>query len=127
MNDPMTVAKKALNAYADSDRETLEALIAEDFHFTSPIDNRLDRKAYFERCWPNNERMKAISYLHTFVEGDRAWIMYEGVTTAKRYRNTEIYTVRDGKITEALVFFGWDVPHPAPEGGFIENGGEGHV
>ena len=40
MNDPMTVAKKALNAYADSDRSALEAVIAEDFHFTSPIDNR---------------------------------------------------------------------------------------
>jgi hypothetical protein len=38
MNDPMTVAKKALSAYTDSDREALEALIAEDFHFTSPIE-----------------------------------------------------------------------------------------
>ena len=71
--------------------------------------------------------MKAVNYLHSFVEGDRAWIMYEGVTTGKRYCNTELYTVHDGKITEALVFFGWDVPHQAPEGRFIENDGEGHA
>jgi hypothetical protein len=25
-----------------------------DFHFTSPLDNRLDRETYFRRCWPKH-------------------------------------------------------------------------
>jgi hypothetical protein len=127
MNDPVTVTKKALQAYVDSDREALEAIVAEDFHFTSQLDNRLDRKTYFDRCWPNNERMNGVNDLHIAAEGDRAWIMYEGITTTKRFRNIEVYTVQNGKLVDALVFFGWDIPHPAPEGGFIENEGRGHA
>ena len=50
-------------------------LVADDYHFTSPMDNRLDRETYMKLCWPNS-----------------------------------------GKLVESLVFFGWDVPHPAPEG-----------
>jgi len=29
------------------DRAAIEKIIAEDFHFTSPLDNRLDRETYF--------------------------------------------------------------------------------
>jgi hypothetical protein len=35
-------------------------------------------------------------------------------------RNTEIATVRDGRIAAFEVYFGWNVPHDAPEGGWIE-------
>jgi hypothetical protein len=41
--DPVSVAKKAYQAYADKDRALIESLIADNFHFTSPIDNRIDR------------------------------------------------------------------------------------
>jgi hypothetical protein len=37
----------------------------------------------------------------------------------KRFRNTEILTVRNGKIVEAEVYFGWTIPHEAAEGSFI--------
>jgi hypothetical protein len=29
--------------------------------------------------------------------------------------------VRDGKIVEVEVYFGRNVPHPAPSGGFVED------
>lgn len=121
MNDPVSVVKRALRAFAESDREVLEAVIADDFRFTSPLDNGLDRKTYFERCWPNNEHIKGIDCIASASEGDRAWVMYEGFTNDKRFRNAEVYTVRGGRITEALVFFGWDVPHPAAAGSFVGN------
>ena len=50
---------------------------------------------------------------------------YEGKTTAgKRFRNTEIMTIQDGKITNVEVYFGWDVPHEASPGGFIDAKGD---
>lgn len=53
-------------------------------------------------------------------EGEHVLVTYEGEnTTGKRFRNTEIITVRDGKIVEVEVYFGWSIPHEAPEGGFI--------
>ena len=37
------IARAAYQAYVTKDRAAIEELIAEDFHFTSPLDNRLDR------------------------------------------------------------------------------------
>ncbi|WP_201026421.1 hypothetical protein [Paramesorhizobium deserti] len=45
---------------------------------------------------------------------------YEGTADeGRRFRNTEILTIRDGRIIEAEVYFGWSLPHEAPIGGFI--------
>jgi hypothetical protein len=46
----LAVARVCLQAYVDKDRAAIEVLIADDFHFTSPIDNSLDRETYFELC-----------------------------------------------------------------------------
>jgi hypothetical protein len=40
----------------------LEQVIAEDFHFRSPLDNRLDRKTYLERCWPNSKMIEGFDF-----------------------------------------------------------------
>lgn len=115
------VAKATYLAYADNDRAAIEALIADDFHFTSPLDNRIDRTAYFERCWPNSEAIADFAFVHLVEDGPRVFVTYEGTaTTGSRFRNTEILTVRDGKVVEAEVYFGWNLPHRAPEGGFVE-------
>jgi len=53
-HDPIAVARASYRAYVDKDRAAIEALIAADFHFTSPLDNRIDRATYFARCWPNS-------------------------------------------------------------------------
>jgi hypothetical protein len=38
-----------------------------------------------------------------------------------------VTTVRDGKIVEVEVYFGWDLPHKAAENSFVENKGEGRA
>ena len=50
------VARRSYRAYVDKDRAAMEQIIAEDFRFTSPLDNRLDRKTYFERCLSGTRR-----------------------------------------------------------------------
>jgi hypothetical protein len=35
-------------------------------------------------------------------------------------------TVRDGKIVEVEVYFGWSIPHEAPEGGWAAASGVGN-
>jgi hypothetical protein len=37
------------------DRAAAESLVADDFTFTSPLDNRLNRTTFFARCWPNSD------------------------------------------------------------------------
>jgi len=54
------IVKASYAAFVAKDRAAIEALIADDFHFTSPLDNRIDRTTYFERCWPLSERIEKL-------------------------------------------------------------------
>lgn len=116
------VARAGYEAYVQKDRLTIEALIADDFHFTSPLDNRIDRKTYFTRCWPNSQSIKAFAFIHLVADGDRVFVTYEGSTVdGGRFRNMEIVRVRGEKISEVEVYFGWSLPHTAPSGTFVDS------
>ena len=118
--DPTDIARAAFLAYVDKDRAAIEALIAAEFRFTSPLDNGLDRTTYFARCWPNSETLSGFDFIHVVPAGERVFVTYEGQSSrGKRFRNTEILTIRDGQIHEVEVYFGWSIPHDAPEGGFV--------
>jgi ketosteroid isomerase-like protein len=120
-NDPIAVARASYDAYVRKDRATIETLIGDDFHFTSPLDNRIDRSTYFKRCWPNSQSISAFDYVNLVANGDLVFVTYEGSNVdGGRFRNTEILTVRDQKIVEAEVYFGWSIPHKAPDGGFTD-------
>jgi ketosteroid isomerase-like protein len=123
---PLTVARACYEAYVAKDRAAIEALIAEDYHFTSPIDNALDRKTYFELCWPNSKALTGFDHIYQNEDGNRAFIVYEAHTeSGKTFRNSEVHTVRNGKLVATEVYFGWDLPHNLPKGKHIENEGEG--
>jgi hypothetical protein len=121
-SSPLAIARACLQAYVDKDRAAIEALLDGDFHFTSPIDNALDRATYFKVCWPNSDAMARFEKIYEFEQGDRAVIVYEAYTSAgKCFRNGEVYTVRGEKLVATEVYFGWDVPHKVPRGTHAEN------
>jgi ketosteroid isomerase-like protein len=119
---PEDIARASYEAFAAKDRAALEALIAEDFHFTSPLDNRIDRATFFERCWPNSEHIASFDFIHLVSAGDRVFVTYEGRNfDGHRFRNTEIVTVSNGRIIEVEVYFGWSIPHESRPGGFVSS------
>jgi ketosteroid isomerase-like protein len=116
-DDTVAIARAAYEAYVRKDRMAIEKLIAEDFHFTSPLDNRINRTTYFEICWPNSQRIKHFGFINLVPDGDRVFVTYEGHSTnGNVFRNTEIVTVRNGQIVEVEVYFGWSIPHKAKPG-----------
>jgi ketosteroid isomerase-like protein len=120
-NSNFATVRAVFEAYGIKDRSALEPLIAADFHFTSPLDNRIDRTVYFERCWPNSERLEAFDFIHLVPDGDRVLVTYEASAVGgRRFRNTEILTLRGGQVIEVEVYFGWSIPHKAKPGGFID-------
>lgn len=117
----VAIARGAYEAYVSKDRAAIEKVIADDFHFTSPLDNRLDRETYFRRCWPNSKVIDRFDFIHFVADADRVFVTYEGRNTdGRRFRNTEILTIRDQQIVDVEVYFGWSVPHRAPQGGFVD-------
>ena len=125
MTHPAQVARALYDAYVAKDRAEAEALIADDFHFTSPLDNRIDRATYFARCWPNSTDLAAFDLMHLVEAGDRVFVTYEARTAKGRLlRNTELLTTHGGKLVEVEVYFGWDLPHKAVPGGWLKNSAE---
>jgi ketosteroid isomerase-like protein len=106
--NPTDVVRAAFRHYRTQDREAAFALYADDFTFTSPQDDHIDRARYFERCFPTADRFTEQRLLHvTPVEENLVFVYYEyELTTGDRYRNMEAITVRDGLIRDVQVFFG---------------------
>lgn len=120
LDDKAGIVRACFKSYVDKDRATIEKLISDDFHFTSPLDNRIDRKTYFERCWPISKSLAAVDFTRVFVNGDVVLITYETrMNDGKRFRNTEVFTVKGGKVSDVEVYFGWSIPHDAAAGKFI--------
>ena len=95
-------------SYLAQDRAAADRLVAEEFVFTSPQDDHIDRAAFFERCFPTADRFKAHELLAVVpTDGDDVFVLYEyELDGGQRHRNAEVITVRDGRITESQVFFG---------------------
>jgi ketosteroid isomerase-like protein len=121
MLDRDAIVRAVFAAYVAKDRAAIERLIAPDFHFTSPLDNRIDRATYFERCWPNSAGIEGFDFVRFVAGGDQVAVTYEGhVSGGKRFRNTEVFTLRGDQVVDVEVYFGWSLPHPAPAGGFVD-------
>lgn len=69
-HNPVAVARASYQAYVDKDRAAIEALIADDFHFTSPLDNCIGRATYFARCWPNSATLAGFDFIHIVPDGE---------------------------------------------------------
>ncbi|MEH0577507.1 MULTISPECIES: nuclear transport factor 2 family protein [Streptomyces] len=105
---PKDVVEAAFRHYRAQDRDAALPLYADDFTFTSPRDDHIDKAAFFERCFPTAHLMTEQRLLHiTPADSELVFAYYEyRLTTGARHRNVEAITVRDGLIREVQVFFG---------------------
>jgi ketosteroid isomerase-like protein len=101
------VIRMCFAAYKSKDRKVVEDLLTEDFRFTSPYDDEIDKATYFQRCWPNSERFRDVAVERIFEQGDGAFVTYRVVTTdGREFRNTEYMTFDGGRIKHVDVYFG---------------------
>ncbi|MDR7191525.1 nuclear transport factor 2 family protein [Luteimonas terrae] len=111
------IARACFQAYADGDRAALDAVLAADLHFTSPLDNGIDLNTYLEICWPTQAEIVGFRFVRVVEHGDTVLLTYEQTRSDGSVgRNTEVLTIRDGLIHAVEVYFGWPVPHPAAPG-----------
>jgi ketosteroid isomerase-like protein len=101
-------------AYEKKDWRIMENILAPEFTFSSPAgDDHISLKQYKERCWPNALHTKKFDLEKIMIDGDDAFVTYNGWTTeGKLFRNTERFKFKDGKIRENECFFGTGVSFP---------------
>jgi ketosteroid isomerase-like protein len=102
-----SLVRAYFKAFDARDREAIEALLAETFHFTSPFDDGIDRATFFQRCWPNGDHHQGHSLERLMPDKDSAYVTYfltriDGTAS----RNTEYFTAKNGKLTSINVYFG---------------------
>jgi ketosteroid isomerase-like protein len=97
-------------AYRANDRASVENSFADDFTFTSPYDDRIDKATYFARCWRVSDWIERQQLEKIFVEGDEAFVTYEvAARDGKRFRNTEFFRFEGERIRSIDVYFGANV------------------
>ena len=98
-------------AYLSDDREFVENAFSDDFRFTSPYDDNIDKATYFERCWKNSDWIERHELERIFVEGDEAFVTYRCVAKGdgkdgRTFRNTEFFVFEGDKVKRIDVYFG---------------------
>ena|SRR3982075_266528 len=94
-------------AYLSNDRKAVEASFTDDFRFTSPYDDRIDKATYFERCWKTSDWIERQELERIFVEGEGAFVTYKCIARdGKSFRNTEFFCFEGAKIKRIDVYFG---------------------
>jgi hypothetical protein len=106
--------KQYYGAYEKKDWHMLELVLDDGFTFTSPAgDDHINLKLYKEKCWPNAYNTKKFELEKMIMDGDDAYVTYNGWTTDGRlFRNTERFKFKDGKIAANECFFGTGVSFP---------------
>ena len=81
--------------------------MSDDFTFTSPHDNHINRATYLQRCWPNSKHTKAIHIRKLFDQANEAFFLYDlEPDNGQPFRNAEFLTAGGGKIKTIEVYFG---------------------
>jgi ketosteroid isomerase-like protein len=94
-------------AYLANERRVVDAAFADDFRFTSPFDDAIDKATYFERCWKNSDWIARHELERIVVQGDEAFVTYKCVAKdGKSFRNTEFFVFAGGKVKSIDVYFG---------------------
>jgi len=93
-----------------------DALMADDYTFTSPTpDDHISKAAFKKNCWETQ-----VNYIQSFdlelvaVKGDEALVKYLcGTQNGKSFRNVEYFRLRDGKIATHECYFGGHMTFPS--------------
>ena len=102
------ITYKYYECYESNDRDTMESLLTEDFVFSSPNDDRIDRTTYFDKCWTSGVKMQAVFHFKKiFEDEDDVFLLYVCYPESRKpFQNVEILRFEGDKIKEVQVYFG---------------------
>ena len=107
MEDKAGIIRALFAAYLADDRHAVDDRLSEDFRFTSPYDDEIDKATYFDRCWRGSEWIARHRLERICVDGDTAFVTYQCVAKdGKSFRNTEVFVFAGDRIRRIDVYFG---------------------
>jgi ketosteroid isomerase-like protein len=107
----VALLQRYYEAYDNDDRDALEAVLHEGFTFSSPEpeDDHIGLARYFERCWPQHERVTKFDVLDLCAGSDTALVRYIGhVRSGSPFVCVDHVEFKDDLIVRIDCYFGRD-------------------
>ena len=106
--------RSLFTAYKTKDRPLIEDLLSDDFTFTSPYDDAIDKAAYFERCWPTSDLFRSHELVRIMEEGDDVFVLYDCVMRDGAVQKYGVFHLRGRKTAPCRSFLrgfmaGWQI------------------
>ena len=117
--DRAETIRRIFAAYLHNDRKGVEDALADEFRFTSPFDDGIDKATYFAKCWRDTGWIERQDLERIFVDGDAAFVTYQCVAKdGKSFRNTEFFVFAGDRVRSIDVYFGAEYR----DGSFVPQG-----
>jgi ketosteroid isomerase-like protein len=103
-------------AWEKKDWRPLDALLADDFTFTSAAgDDHISKTAFKAQCWETQIGfIDRFDLLGVFGSGNEALVLYACLTrNGKVFRNVEYVRLKDGKLEAIECYFGEQSSYPS--------------
>ncbi|MGA2689227.1 MAG: nuclear transport factor 2 family protein [Candidatus Korobacteraceae bacterium] len=102
------IIRKWYKAWEKKDEGQFEALMTDNFTFTSAAgDDHISKSTFKTQCWPQANFIDRSDLERVFVSGNEAFVKYLCHTkNGKSFRNVEYLQIRDGKIEAIECYFG---------------------
>jgi len=86
----------------------IDMLLADDFTFSSPLDDHISKSAFKTGCWgPQHDFIEHMDLKRIIGNGNEAFVMYVcRVKNGKTFRNVEYLRLRDEKVAAIECYFG---------------------
>ena len=90
------------------DWHPFDVLLADDFTFTSPLDDHISKSAFKAQCWDTQIAfVQRIDLKQVIGTGNDAFVMYVGQTTnGKAFRNVEYLRLKGEQVRAIECYFG---------------------
>ena len=103
------IIRKWYQAWEKEDLDQFEALLAENFTFSSAAgDDHISRSTFKTQCWDTQAKLiDRFDLERVIASGNDAFVKYLCHTkNGKSFRNVEYFRVRDGKVEALECYFG---------------------
>lgn len=106
-SDRDEIVRNLYAAYVGQRPDIAGRMLTDDFTFSSPRDDHIDRTTYFERCWPKEKIFRDIHIEHLAADGDEVFVGYRAEKVdGGSFRNVEMIRFEGDRVAEVTVYFG---------------------
>jgi ketosteroid isomerase-like protein len=110
------IVRRWYKAWEKKDQDQFEALMADNFTFTSAAgDDHISKSAFKTQCWDTQVNfIDQFDLEQVFGSGNEAFVKYLCHTkNGKSFRNVEYFRLRDGKVETIECYFGGKSTFPS--------------